>query len=551
MITVVSQSKNIETFGAGGLRWHCEADFSEHLRKEIVPHVESARHAGWKLIKDTNTRRVWRTEIGGIGYYIKIHKISLLGEKLKYMFTKSRAMSEWTNSRAFNEKGVLAAKAVAVGERRIAGILLDAVLISEEIPGAKSVEGVLPEADRRRRREVLTLSAELIRKSHDANLLHRDLHGGNIIISGSQAFFIDLHRAGVNCKVTPHQRIESLARFLAMLGGKVTWGERLHFLKKYYGDSDGNSESFHNYFVDVTFTMHYIREERFKSRAVRCVKKSSGFRIERAGLFKIYRVKDFPAAAIDECIKKHREASPDNILKEDARAKVTVVAIKIDSRQARVCVKEFVRRSPSKIFGDLFRGTPGMKAWLGSYALAARGIGTPKALALADSPGRQFFITEFVEDALRLNDFFARLAHPTTRDKVRLFRKMASELADFIRRLHSQSIRHKDLSAKNILVESSERGLVFRLVDTNDVRFKAPIFKSKVKNLGQLGQIYALPSKTMRHRFIRRYAGNNIEFLDREVMGHIDEVSRLRHENWLRNGGREILEEMNQRRSNA
>jgi len=71
---------------------------------------------------------------------------------------------------------------------------------------------------------------------------------------------------------------------------------------------------------------------------------------------------------------------------------------------------------------------------------------------------------------------------------------------------------------------------------------RSPSFGLKVKNLGQLDDVYVPPSRTDRLRFYRWYARGHAEFNDKAVLVQIDAIRRSRHQHWLECGGTQILE---------
>jgi serine/threonine protein kinase len=106
-------------------------------------------------------------------------------------------------------------------------------------------------------------------------------------------------------------------------------------------------------------------------------------------------------------------------------------------------------------------------------------------------------------------------------------------LAEFVRSLHSHRIYHRDLSAKNILVTEDDTRPRFWLIDVSDVRRRPPSLRRRIRNLGQLDQMYVKPSRTDRLRFYRHYARGRPELVRRDFLAEIDAISRARHEHWL------------------
>jgi tRNA A-37 threonylcarbamoyl transferase component Bud32 len=525
-------------FSQRGMQWLAEERIAAPVRNILIPHLENLESAGATEIKRSLSRAVYRLDLENETVFVKHHVARSLVERLKYLVLPSRAAAEWSAARALAERGLPVARALAVGERRMAGVFCEAVLVTEAVEDATALEEALGPAP-----GLLEEAAELIRRMHQAEVDHRDLHGGNLLVSGAGLVFIDLHRLRLAGPVSRRRRIDSLGRFLASLGSRVTPERRADFVRAYLGPT-ASDEEMEALAGAVEAAAAERRERRYVSRTKRCVKKSTGFRREcRAGM-KLYRRADFSAERALEAVEQHRRGAEDAVLKEDARATVSVVETGGEEEPRRLCVKEFVRLGLRQRLGDRLRGTKARRAWIGSNACRVRGIGTPTALAIAEAGPRSFFINEFVEGAERFNDYVADRCRPADADAVRRWRRFICAAADFVRRLHGQRLYHRDLSAKNLLVRERYDGWEFFLLDLSDIRRgRWPSLSEKIRNLGQLDQIYVKPSRTDRLRFYRHYARGRPEFDRREFLAEIDATSRARHENWLRHGGRAVLDE--------
>ena len=174
-----------------GMQWITTKPFEAAVRDVILPNLDSLENAGAQLLKRTLTRSVHKLAAGGTTVFVKHHKVRSLKERLKYIVMRSRASAEWSTSLAMSEAGIPAARAVAFGERRVAGVLTEAVLVSEAIENATPLKQAC--GDGGSKGKLLADVARLVRKSHDCGILHRDLHGGNILLSGNGLVFIDLH----------------------------------------------------------------------------------------------------------------------------------------------------------------------------------------------------------------------------------------------------------------------------------------------------------------------------------------------------------------------
>jgi len=533
--------ENMTRFELGGMRWAVEAWIEPALREILIPNLASPESVGAEPVKRSLSRAVFRLELAGRTVYVKHHRIRSFGERLKYLVLPSRAAVEWHASRAVAERGIPAARAVALGERRVGGVFSEAVLVSEAVPDA------VPFGDARRADPALLgRAAQLIRRIHDAEIHHRDLHGGNLLVAGGEIVLIDLHRLRVGGSLSRRERIRSIAQFLAAFGDSVSEAGRLAFVRTYLGP-DASDADVARFSRGVEKAVVRCRERRYASRTKRCIKKSTGFRRERIDGRTIRRRADFPAERVTAALDGHANqiaAGGDAVLKSDHRTRVSVVELPVEDGPTRVCVKEFIRPGLLQRIGDVVVGSPARRAWVGSNACAVRGIPTPTALAMVDAGPRSFFIAEFIEGAVEAVEHISDFGRPRDREATATWRGFLRELADFVRLVHAHRLRHRDLAGKNILVRECDGRWEFHLIDVGDVRpGQTPSLRFQIKNLGQLDDVYVPPSRTDRLRFYRHYARGRPELDRPDFLVRIDRMSRARRAHSLRHGGASILEE--------
>jgi serine/threonine protein kinase len=111
-------------------------------------------------------------------------------------------------------------------------------------------------------------------------------------------------------------------------------------------------------------------------------------------------------------------------------------------------------------------------------------------------------------DEFLLDKYFrisSRLTHPEIADKREFIRLGARALREF----HSKKIYHKDLSPKNLLVNTMPNGkLRFYCVDSDSVQFPLRLsLRRRIKNLAQLNGVPTCITTTDKIRFYKEYFG--------------------------------------------
>lgn len=155
------------------------------------------------------------------------------------------------------------------------------------------------------------------------------------------------------------------------------------------------------------------------------------------------------------------------------------------------------------IYGT-FRKSKAKRSYENALTLLARGIETPEPLGFIEcyrfgALGKSFYVCTHWQSDLTLRECLTDRHYPN-RDKI------LEQFGEFMFRLHSQNIFHKDLSPGNILLthhsngEISGRGdltsqnltnedhprIGFGLVDLNRISFKRLTFQAKMRNFATL-----------------------------------------------------------------
>ena len=124
------------------------------------------------------------------GCYAKIYRYPRWDDRLRITFRggllgRSRASVEYHNLRVLHARG-LAPRVVAFGQQRIAGLLQSSLLISEEVPDARSLDqyiaGPFQTLTPQARRDVIDRLAAFTRQMNAGGFINSEYHWRNILV---------------------------------------------------------------------------------------------------------------------------------------------------------------------------------------------------------------------------------------------------------------------------------------------------------------------------------------------------------------------------------
>ncbi len=214
---------------------------------------QAAQALQGKVLRELEGRRTLRTEIGGRGYYVKLHRGVGWGEIFKNLVTARLpvlgAEHEWLAIRRLRELGVDTMKAVAFGRRGSNPARLESFIVTEELAPTVSLEDfcrdwpLLPPAPALKR-ALIARVAEMAGKMHRGGVNHRDCYICHFLLhtepqpspAALRLSLIDLHRAQVRQGAAPRRwRNKDLAALhFSTLEIGLTMRDRLRFLRGYF-----------------------------------------------------------------------------------------------------------------------------------------------------------------------------------------------------------------------------------------------------------------------------------------------------------------------------
>ncbi|MDR2365127.1 MAG: lipopolysaccharide core heptose(I) kinase RfaP [Zoogloeaceae bacterium] len=223
--------------------------FAQHWENKDA-FAEAGRIEG-QVYRVMPGRRTLRAEIGGRGYFVKIHQGVGWREIFKNLLTGRLpvlgAAQEWRALQRLAAAHVPTMRAAAFGERGRNPARRQSFLITEEITPAIDLETLTqswqaaPPA-RALKYALIRALAELVRNMHRAGVNHRDCYLCHFLLrtedwetTAAPLVVIDLHRAQTRAVVPRRWRDKDLAAlYFSALDIGLTRRDKLRFLRRYF-----------------------------------------------------------------------------------------------------------------------------------------------------------------------------------------------------------------------------------------------------------------------------------------------------------------------------
>jgi tRNA A-37 threonylcarbamoyl transferase component Bud32 len=132
-------------------------------------------------------------------------------------FMRSRAQKSWDASWWLLEAGVPVPKPIAVFTNRSRGFVKSNFLITEYIGTNQKVRRILRNeiVEAEQKNLILRKMAEMVRKMHQAGMIHRDLTPGNFLVKDSnceEIYLVDLNRLRRKSRVTVAGKMHDISK---------------------------------------------------------------------------------------------------------------------------------------------------------------------------------------------------------------------------------------------------------------------------------------------------------------------------------------------------
>jgi len=276
---------------------------------------------------------------------------------------------------------------------------------------------------------------QFVSRLHDAGVLQRDLHPGNLLVRPApfEMRLVDLHGTTVKASLTPDERAENLARLCVSFPLPVE--------------------------ASIRARADALRRRLWQDRSRRCLRRNRDFAPHRAGGLSWW----VRMAALTELVRPILE-NPNGFLTQRARILKPGRSSTVGAADG-VVLKRYNLRKAGNLLKDLFRPSKARRAYRKAYHLELAGIPTARIIATADRRWagwlmQSYVLMEEISGAIELGKHLTQAGPPRA--------TLVRQAAELIGRLHREGLTHRDLKESNLVLDS--HGVLY-LLDLDGLDF--------------------------------------------------------------------------------
>jgi len=496
-----------------------------HVRPEdvVARLLERIRSGAAETIKDGENRTVWRVCEGRKSYYVKYFKVPTLLDHLRFAVTKTRGEAEWKALERAGRAGINVPRALALGVRRSGPFLVENVLVTEGLADVvdlvtlvlQDLANMAPQRARALLREGPRTLARLIRKMHDAEFDHRDLHAGNVLCrfedDEPSFYMVDLHTVR-HRKMDLRRRMVALARFGLFFRDWCGVAALARFFGEYFAADRLSRAERKAIWFELSKAMERERFELLRRHDRRPVRRNRYFAPVKEGEFAGWRRSELDHRALKRVMRGAGQLMQSSrVLKEGRSSKVVVVE---DFPGGAAVLKRFVPRDAKKRVKNLLRPSRAARGWRNENALSMRRVSFPAPLAYWETTGVGFLLSRYLPDCEKLAILVREeLPRWPARERNAFLERTAELFGRVTRRMHQTGCSHRDLKPGNVLIRRD--GSVVKelfLVDADGVavRYKRIPPRRRARDLARfaapLGALHARRKKFL-DALVKSYLG--------------------------------------------
>ncbi len=403
----------------------------DRIRSEIIDQ---------RVIKQNDRRQVYCFQTADGSYFLKLSRLIRTKDRLRHFFLPVRKLAEWRNLNRLADANIKAALPVMKGSGK-GSQGKSFFVITEKVDGLP-LSCAIP--------EMATIMGGFVAYLHRRGVYHADLHPANILVRPDKTLcIIDAQEVYFLPWMPRRWRINNLAGLYFHLkpsSRNPQWTDE--YLSAYnHGQKLPVTAS------ELSHAARCYQDKRFRSRTKRCCKNSTEFEILKYNNLCGYKRRDFTWDEHDL-----RNALVKGIDLKAGRVR----------RFQDVCIKVYEKK--------ILHRDRCLTSWKMSRALAVRGISVPRALGYFRLGANRFFVSDYLDDSMLLNDYLSGLRDPGQK------RQALRKLAGWLKKIHMHKIWQRDFKSRNVLWHEME----YYVLDLEGVRIRALSWNKRIVNLAQL-----------------------------------------------------------------
>jgi hypothetical protein len=200
-----------------------------------------ARSPATRTLKRTARTQIYQGTLLGKEVVVKYFQLARPGQRLKYLFRRSRGRRTWAAGQAFRELGIPTPAPLGFLELRRYGIPRWSCAITEFIPGAKDARSwIRPRLHRHPQTFRDEIRKELARRLldlYEKRIYHADTKTGNLLLRNPEHpaqrewYWIDLDAVRFGVAPTRRRVVRNLVQLNGSIGSKIAVEDRRAFLR--------------------------------------------------------------------------------------------------------------------------------------------------------------------------------------------------------------------------------------------------------------------------------------------------------------------------------
>lgn len=448
-----------------GIHWRltpeCQSELFDENGLRLPQWLKEDRA---KIVKQGPHRTVYRLSLPNLKGYLKHNHASGKRAKVRQWVKSSKAKLEYQRLCEVAQRQVATLTPLAYGESEKDSFLLTKELSAE--PLSEFLERVLPTLSLEQRivhrHHVAKSLGQFLAKMHDAGIVHRDLHPGNLLMDreSHQLTLIDLDQVQLSDNLSWKARLGNLVILNRWFSLRSSRTDRLRCWKSYAQTCGLSSYETRQLAFEVEEQTTQSNLAFWAGLDSRCLKNNRRFYKVHHKDIVGHAVTDLNNAVLEELLSDPDApfAQPNaRILKDSRTSTVVEMDIPLHGSTQRVIYKRFNIKKWSSALASLCRPTPALRSWINGHGLRQRWLPTPRPLLVLHRKRHGllhegYLMTAKITPSMELQDFVQRLQSFSIKEQRRILRYTIQQLGISIRTMHQREVSQRDLKACNLLV---------------------------------------------------------------------------------------------------